>query len=148
MSFVSLLDEDLAVVYRRMLPVPLFEILSGKGVRLVDVPEEEVDTLGCNVLAVAPRNFGVFSHALLVGNFGDGRINAYDLLTGKHLGHLTTPGGADLVIEGLWGLTFERDEVPERESLFTASRLYFTAGPNGEDDGLIGFIRPVNRLVR
>ena len=56
MSFVSLLDEDLAVVHRPMLPVPLFEILSGKGVRLVDVPEEEVDTLGCNVLAVAPRN--------------------------------------------------------------------------------------------
>jgi uncharacterized protein (TIGR03118 family) len=99
-------------------------------------------------LAVAPRNFGKFSHALLVGNFGDGRINAYDLLTGKHLGHMTTPEGTDLVIEGLWGLTFERDELPERESLFTANRLYFTAGPNGEDDGLVGFIRPVNRLVR
>ena len=56
MSFVSLLDEDLAVVHRPMLPVPLFEILSDKGVRLVDVPEEEYDTLGCNVLAVAPRN--------------------------------------------------------------------------------------------
>ena len=56
MSFISLLDADLAVVYRRMLPVPLFEILSGKGVLLVDVPEEEVDTLGCNALALAPRN--------------------------------------------------------------------------------------------
>jgi N-dimethylarginine dimethylaminohydrolase len=55
MSFVSLLDDDLAVVYRRMLPVPLFEILSNKGVLLIDVPEEEYDTLGCNVLAVAPR---------------------------------------------------------------------------------------------
>jgi uncharacterized protein (TIGR03118 family) len=99
-------------------------------------------------LAVAPRNFGKFSHALLVGNFGDGRINAYDLLTGKHLGHLTTPEGADLAIPGLWGLTFERDEFPERESLFTANRLYFTAGPSDEDDGLVGFIRTVNRLVR
>jgi N-dimethylarginine dimethylaminohydrolase len=56
MSFLSMLDDDLAVVYRRMLPVPLFEILRDRGVTLVDVPEEEYDTLGCNVLAVAPRD--------------------------------------------------------------------------------------------
>jgi len=56
MSFISLLDDDLAVVYRRMLPVPLFELLTVCGVQLVDVPEEEYDTLGCNVLAVSPRN--------------------------------------------------------------------------------------------
>ena len=54
MSFISLLDDDLAVVYRRILPVPLFELLSERGVRFVDVPEQEYDTLGCNVLAVAP----------------------------------------------------------------------------------------------
>jgi arginine deiminase len=56
MSFISLLDEDLAVVYRRLLPVPLFEFLTRRGVQLVDVPEEEYDTLGCNILAVSPRN--------------------------------------------------------------------------------------------
>jgi len=56
MSFVSLLDHDLAVVYRRILPVPLFELLTVRGVRLVDVPEEEYGSLGCNVLAVSPRN--------------------------------------------------------------------------------------------
>ena len=56
MSFISLLDDDLAVVYRRILPVPLFELLTARGIQLVDVPEQEVDTLGCNVLAVAPRN--------------------------------------------------------------------------------------------
>jgi len=55
MSFISLLDQDLAVVYRRILPVPLFELLNGRGVELVDIPEQEFDTLGCNVLAVAPR---------------------------------------------------------------------------------------------
>ena len=55
MSFISLLDSDLAVVYRRLLPVPLFELLTERGVSLVDVPEEEYMTLGCNVLAVAPR---------------------------------------------------------------------------------------------
>ena len=56
MSFISLLDHDLAVVYRRILPVPLFELLTARRIRLVDVPEEEYDTLGCNVLALSPRN--------------------------------------------------------------------------------------------
>jgi N-dimethylarginine dimethylaminohydrolase len=56
MSFISLLDDDLAVVYRRILPVPLFELLTVFGVELVDVPEEEYEPLGCNVLAVAPRS--------------------------------------------------------------------------------------------
>jgi N-dimethylarginine dimethylaminohydrolase len=56
MSFISLLDDDLAVVYRRLLPVPLFEFLTSRGVQLVDVPEQEYDTLGCNVLAISPRN--------------------------------------------------------------------------------------------
>ena len=56
MSFISLLDDDLAVVYRRILPVPLFELLARRGVELIDVPEQEYETLGCNVLAVSPRN--------------------------------------------------------------------------------------------
>ena len=55
MSLVSLLDVNLAVVYRRLLPVPLFELLQDRGIALVDVPEEEYMTLACNVLAVAPR---------------------------------------------------------------------------------------------
>src|SRR5215469_11312221 len=56
MSFISLLDDDLAVVYRRLLPVPLFELLTSRNVQLVDVPEQEYETLGCNVLAISPRN--------------------------------------------------------------------------------------------
>lgn len=56
MSFISLLDEDLAVVYRRLLPVSFFELLTSRGVDLVDVPDEEYPTLGCNVLALSPRN--------------------------------------------------------------------------------------------
>jgi len=56
MSFISLLDKDLAVVYRRLLPVPLYELLCERGVELVDVPDEEFGSLGCNVLAVAPRS--------------------------------------------------------------------------------------------
>ena len=56
MSLISLLDEDLAVVYLRSLPVPLFELLTARGIQLIDVAEEEYPTLGCNVLAISPRN--------------------------------------------------------------------------------------------
>jgi arginine deiminase len=56
MSFISILDDDLAVVYRKILPVPLFELLTVYGVELVDVDEREYDSLGCNVLSVSPRN--------------------------------------------------------------------------------------------
>ncbi len=54
-SFISLLDDDLAVVYRKLLPVPLFERLAERGMKLVDIPEEEFPTQACNVLALAPR---------------------------------------------------------------------------------------------
>ncbi len=55
-SFLSLVDADLAVVFRRMMPVPLFEMLVDRGIEFVDVPDEEYDSLGCNVLTVSPRN--------------------------------------------------------------------------------------------
>lgn len=60
-SVISLLDEDLALVYRRPLPVPLLELLEARGVRLLDVPEEEYAALGCNVLALAPRRILMLS---------------------------------------------------------------------------------------
>ena len=55
MSIVSLLAEDLAVVYARLLPIPFRELLLGRGFRLVEIPDEEFATQGCNVLAPAPR---------------------------------------------------------------------------------------------
>jgi len=55
MSILSPVDRDLAVVYSPLMPVPLRERLLERGVELVEVPPEEFDTLGCNVLAVAPR---------------------------------------------------------------------------------------------
>lgn len=54
-SFISLLDADLAVVYKRLLPVPLYEILRERKIALIEIPEEEFPTQGCNVLALAPR---------------------------------------------------------------------------------------------
>ena len=82
-------------------------------------------------LALAPRNFGKFGGALLVGNFGDGAINAYDSQTGTFLGQLADPEGKVIQIEGLWGLAFG----PSDRS------LYFTAGPNDENHGLLGILR-------
>jgi N-dimethylarginine dimethylaminohydrolase len=56
MSFISLLDSDLAVVYRRLVPVPLLEFLLERKFQLIDIPEAEFPTQGCNVLALSPRN--------------------------------------------------------------------------------------------
>jgi dimethylargininase len=61
LSIISLLDEDLALVHRRLLPVPLFELLQARGIELVDVAEEEYPALACNVLAVVPRGVVMLS---------------------------------------------------------------------------------------
>jgi uncharacterized protein (TIGR03118 family) len=95
-------------------------------------------------MTIAPRNFGRFSGALLVGNFGDGRINGFDLLTGQWLGALSTTAGEPIEIEGLWGLDFEQREIAGNECGFNANRLYFTAGPGDEEHGLLGYIKAVN----
>ena len=55
LSFISPVDHDLAVVYSRMMPVPFRQMLVARGIQLVEVPDEEYDSMACNVLAVAPR---------------------------------------------------------------------------------------------
>ncbi len=55
MSFISLVDEDLAVVYSRLMPVFLRQMLIERGIQLIEVPDDEYLRLGCNVLALAPR---------------------------------------------------------------------------------------------
>ena len=55
MSIISPVDRDLAVVYSPLMPVPFREWLIGRGITLVEVPESEFDSMGANVLAVAPR---------------------------------------------------------------------------------------------
>ncbi len=86
-------------------------------------------------LALAPAGFGPFGGALLVGNFGDGRITAFHATTGATLGQLSGPGNAPLVINGLWGLAFGNDA-----SAGKASQLYVTAGPQAETHGLFATI--------
>lgn len=86
-------------------------------------------------LAVAPRGFGRFSGALLVGNFGDGRIHAYDPFTGAFLGTILRGDGAPLEIDGLWALRFGNGVIGSTRTLL------FTAGPDDETNGLFGEIR-------
>ncbi len=90
-------------------------------------------------LALAPSDFGSFSGDLLVGNFGDGQINAYEELANghfEHRGELRTADGKSLTIDGLWALQFGRG-APNNGPTNT---LFFTAGPNEESDGLFGSI--------
>jgi uncharacterized protein (TIGR03118 family) len=89
-------------------------------------------------LTSAPAFFGEFSHALLVGNFGSGAIAAYNAVTGKFLGTMLTSGGAVLTIDGLWGLAFGNGGASG-----PGNTLFFTAGPNGESDGLFGTLIPI-----
>ena len=56
MSIISMLDKDLAVVYERLFPIPFRELLLALGIKMIPIPDEEYDSLGCNVLAIAPRH--------------------------------------------------------------------------------------------
>jgi len=84
-------------------------------------------------LVQAPPSFGQFAGAVLIGNFGDGHINAFDPATGEFLGKVVNSIGQQIVIDGLWAL-----KVGNGGSGGDANAIYFTAGPNGEKDGLFG----------
>lgn len=86
----------------------------------------------------APSDFGVFSHRLLIGNQGDGTINAFNPVSGEFEGRLLDANGAPLVIDGLWSLGFGSNGTSG-----SAIELFFTAGPNEEMDGLFGKIDPL-----
>jgi hypothetical protein len=87
-------------------------------------------------LAVAPTSFGPFGGALLIGNNGDGHINAYTPDNGAYLGPLTDRTGAPIALAGLWGLTVGNDHLAGN-----AQTLFFTAGIDGEQHGLFGAIQ-------
>jgi uncharacterized protein (TIGR03118 family) len=82
-------------------------------------------------VALAPAGFGSAAGNILIGNFGDGKIGAYDVTTGAFRGYLHDSTNAPLVIDGLWDLQFGIGTS-------LATTLFFSAGPNGETHGLIG----------
>jgi uncharacterized protein (TIGR03118 family) len=87
-------------------------------------------------LALAPRDFGRFSHDLLVGNFGDGKIHAFSR-RGKFEGTLHNRHHAAIVIDGLWALRFGNGVAGSHHTLL------FSAGPDDESHGLLGAIHHV-----
>ncbi len=87
------------------------------------------------------RDFGEFSNTILVGNFGSGKIAAFNGFTHKFIGFLKNPDDSILTIDGLWALTFGNDGNGG-----PANTLFFSAGINGEQDGLFGTITPVDGL--
>jgi len=87
------------------------------------------------------RDFGEFSNAILVGNFRSGWIAVFNGFTHKFIGFVRNPDDSLMFIDGLWSLTFGNDGTAG-----LANTLYFTAGPNGETDGLFGTITPVDGL--
>jgi len=86
-------------------------------------------------IAVAPLDFGNLGGALLIANFGDGVINAFDSNTGAPLGNLKDAYGTTIVIPGLWGIAFGNGAFSQ-----PTNTLYFTAGPDDEQDGIYGGI--------
>ncbi|MDB4953651.1 MAG: hypothetical protein JWO36_1220 [Myxococcales bacterium] len=84
-------------------------------------------------LALAPVGFDDFSNDLIVGNFGDGAIHAFDPASGTFLGTLEDRGGNPIIIPGLWGLAFGH----------SSRDLFFAAGPGDEAHGLFGKLTPL-----
>ncbi len=96
-------------------------------------------------MTVAPTNYGpngLFSNALLVGNFGDSHVTAFNIQSGAVLGQLSDPQGNALTLnggvggsgtKGLWGIAFGNGKGGTRRT-----DLFFAAGINGESDGLFG----------
>ena len=97
-------------------------------------------------MTVAPATFGPFGGALLVGNFGDGVINAFDLATGAPMGQLEDLEGNVIAIQGLWDLKFGNGTQAG-----DPNKLYFTAGIAGdgalEDHGLFGVLSFTSEFV-
>jgi uncharacterized protein (TIGR03118 family) len=122
--------------------------LAGQGLGFVDVYDSAGDLLErvaqhgqLNApwgLALAPSSFGRFGGELLVGNFDDGQINAYEELPNghfEHRGELRGSDGKPLTIDGLWALRFGNGG-----NAGPTETLFFTAGPDDESHGLFGSI--------
>jgi uncharacterized protein (TIGR03118 family) len=85
-------------------------------------------------IALAPGEFGEFSHSLLVGMFGSGQIAAFNPVNGRFLRLMVNPDFSTLTIDGLWAIGFGAGNANSGPY----NTLFFTAGPNDEHDGLFG----------
>jgi uncharacterized protein (TIGR03118 family) len=142
---IQAVGNRLIVTYARQ-DATAADALTGAGLGIVD----QFDTAGQFVkrlvsaggaldapwgIALAPAAFGAFSNALLIGNFGDGKINAFDATSGALLGTLRRASGAAIVIDGLWGIAFGNGVFSQ-----PTTTLFYAAGPGGEMHGIYGKI--------
>jgi uncharacterized protein (TIGR03118 family) len=135
---------DIVVTFARRLPDEDDE-MTGQGLGIVDLFDADgrmisrIASFGqLNApwgIALAPASFGRFGGALLVGNFGDGTINAYDMHRGTFLGKLRRSDGRPVQIDGLWGIAFGNGLLSQ-----PTNTLYFAAGVNDEEGGAYGAI--------
>jgi uncharacterized protein (TIGR03118 family) len=141
---VQLLNGNLYVTYAKQGATKVFDA-PGVGNGYVDVYDFNGKLLQHLVAAgplnspwgvqIAPATFGPFGGALLVGNFGDGLIHAFDPKTGALWGTMQDQNGNNVRIDGLWGLQFGNGG-----SGGDVNSLYFTAGPSAQKHGLFGII--------
>ena len=133
------------VTYAKQQPPDNRDNANGAGLGIVDIYDANgkfVKTLvgpggALNApwgVTLAPADFGTLSNTLLVGNFGDGKINAYDANSGAVMGTLGTSSGP-FAVPGLWGIAFGNDAHSQPHNT-----LFFAAGTNDEVNGSYGRI--------
>jgi len=141
---IQQLGDKIYVAYAQ--PDPTTHEKIGAGLGLVDVFDKQGNLLSHLIpaggalnapwgIALAPANFGKFSNMLLVGNFGDGKINVYDPTTGAFVDTVKNNDGTPIVVPGLWALQFGNGINSQ-----PTNTLFYTAGPGGEAHGLYGRI--------
>jgi uncharacterized protein (TIGR03118 family) len=142
---VQSIDDLLFVTYAKRAPNGSND-LPGPGNGVIDIYDTTGDLIrrfssGGELnspwgLTLAPEQFGRFGGALLVGNNGDGRINAYNRVSGAFLGQLNDDTGRPLMVPDLWALTFGNGHAAG-----DANTLFFAAGLENEAHGLFGAIQ-------
>src|SRR5689334_2763449 len=88
---------------------------------------------------MAPGEFGAFSHGRPVGMFGSGQIAAFNPINGRFLGLMKNQEDSTLTIDGLWALGFGAGNTNSGPH----NLLFFTAGPDDEEEGLFGTLFPI-----
>jgi uncharacterized protein (TIGR03118 family) len=143
---VQLLGSDLYVAYAEV-AAPGFPTF-GSGLGYVDEFDLNGNLVSSLIVAggqlnapwgltMSPSTFSAFPSDLLVGNFGNGQINAFNPANGAFIGTISDPGGRPIVNDGLWAIEFGNGNAGS-----SPSTLYFTAGINGGADGLFGALTP------
>lgn len=86
----------------------------------------------------ATQHFGELTNTILIGQFRGGNVASFNPVTGRFIGNMLNPDGTTLTIDGLWALRFGNDAAAG-----PGTTLFFTAGPNGEVNGLFGTLTPI-----